>query len=270
MAYDLGDPVGLSVTTRNAADQVEDAGTVVLTIELPDETSVTPAITHAPLTGVYSVNYPTTQVGLHRVRWLATGANASSYPDAFNVFPANPEFVVSLRQALRKLRLTAPSADDIEDVREYMAAATAVIERHRCEVVAPRQVTEFVDCSGRSLILRQTPVISLTSVASVDGSTVDVAGLIVSNPNAGIVRYRTGGWFTGLYEVTYRAGRTVIPSNYVRAALIIIEHLWQTERPFASGMDGAYDDSMHLVRGMGFAVPNRAIELLGKPPPMVA
>lgn len=270
MAHDLGDPVGLSVTTRNAADVIEDAGTVVLTITLPDQTAVTPAVSH-PGAGQYSVTFPTTQVGLHRVRWLATGANASAYPDAFNVFPANPDFVVSLRQALRKLRLlSTPSADDVEDVREYMAAATAVIERHRGEVVTPRSVTEFVDGCGRSLILPHAPVISLTSVTRLDGTVIDTAGLVVTKPNAGIVQYRSGGWFTGLHEVTYTAGRTVIPSNYTRAALIIIEHLWQTERPFATDMDGAYEDSMTVVRGMGFAVPNRAIELLGKPPMLVA
>jgi hypothetical protein len=270
VAHDLGDVVGLSVTTSNAAGTPEEAGPVVLTITLPDQTAVTPTITHTLGTAVYSVDFPTTQVGLHRVRWLATGANASAYPDVFNVYPPNPEFVVPLRQALRKLRLTNPSADDIEDVREYSAAATAVIERHRGEVVTPRTVTDFVDASGPSLILPHTPVLSLTSVTRLDGAVVDTSGLVVVKPNAGIVRYRTGGWFTGLHEVVYIAGQSVIPSNYARAALIIIEHLWQTERPFATGMDGAYDDSMHLVRGMGFAVPNRAIELLGKPPPMVA
>lgn len=270
MAHDLGEVVPLSVTTRNSAGVVEDAGTVVLTITLPNQTAVTPTIMHTPSTGLYAVDFPTTQVGLHRVRWLATGANASAYPDAFNVFPANPEFVVPLAQALRKLRLTNPSVDDIDDVREYMAAATAVIERHRGEVVAPRSVTDFVEGSGRSLILPHTPVISLGTVTRLDGAGIDTAGLVVVKPNAGIVRYRSSGWFTGLHEVTYTAGRTVIPSNYVRAALIIIEHLWQTERPFATGMDGAYDDSMTLVRGMGFAVPNRALELLGKPPQLVA
>lgn len=270
MANDLGSFVGLAVTTRNAAGVIEDATQVTLTITLPDQTAVTPAVTHTAGTGVYTVDYPTTQVGLHRVRWLATGANADAYPDVFNVFPANPEFVVPLSQAIRKLRLTNPTADDVEDVREYSAAATAVIERHRGEVVAPRQVTEFVDASGPSLILPRTPVLSVTSVTRLDGTVVDAAGLVVVKPNAGIVRYRSGGWFSGLHEVDYRAGRTVIPSNYVRAALIIIEHLWQTERPFDTGMDGAYDDSMTLVRGMGFAVPNRAIELLGKPSVMVA
>ncbi|HEY9417671.1 MAG TPA: hypothetical protein VIQ30_23170 [Pseudonocardia sp.] len=270
MAHDLGEVVPLAVTTRNAAGVVEDAGSVVLSITLPDLTSVTPTVSHVALSGVYSVDYPTVQVGLHQVRWVASGANADVFPDVFNVFPANPEFLVPQRQALRKLRLTNPSVDDIEDVREYMAAATAVIERHRCEVVVPRTVTEFVDASGPSLILPHTPVISVTSVTRLDGVTVDPTGLVVVKPNAGIVRYRSGGYFNGLYEVVYKAGRTVIPSNYTRAALIIVEHLWQTERPFATGMDGAYDDSMTLVRGMGFAVPNRALELLGKPPPMAA
>lgn len=269
MADDLGSVVGLSVTTRNAAGVIEDATQVTLTITLPDQTAVTPTVSHTG-TGVYAVDYLTTQVGYHRVRWLATGANADAYPDVFHVFPSNPEFLVPQRQALRKLRLTAPTADDIEDVREYMAAATAVIERHRGEVVTPRAVTEFVEGGGRSLILRQTPVISLTSVTPLAGAGIDVAGLVVAKPNAGIVRFRSSGWFTGLHEVVYAAGRTVIPSNYVRAALIIIEHLWQTERPFATGMDGAYDDSMTIVRGMGFAVPNRAIELLGKPSMMAA
>lgn len=270
MAHDLGDIVGLSVTTSNAAGAPEEAGPVVLTITLPDQTTTTPTVAHTSGSAVYSVDFPAAQVGLHRVRWVATGANTSAYPDAFNVFPANPEYIVSLSQTLHKLRLASPSAADIEDVREYMAAATAVIERHRGEVVAPRSVTELVEGCGQSLILPHTPVISVTSVTRLDGVSIDPTGLVVVKPNAGIVRYRSAGWFSGLHQVVYTAGRAIIPSNYVRAALIIIEHLWQTERPFAAGMDGAYDDSMTVVRGMGFAVPNRAIELLGKPSTMVA
>jgi hypothetical protein len=113
--------------------------------------------------------------------------------------------------------------------------------------------------------------LSLTSVATVDGDTTwDVADLFVE-PNSGVVSVLTGPSLSGQLKVTYVAGMTSIPANYREATEIIAQHLWDAKRgtkgsPFPGGLDtpGAG------ITSFGYSIPNRAKELLGNSPPMVA
>jgi hypothetical protein len=67
---------------------------------------------------------------------------------------------------------------------------------------------------------------------------------------------------------TYQAGYTTVPANIRLGALIIVQHLWETQR----GMMGVQlgGDGETYVTGRGFAIPRRAIELLGPQLPGVA
>ncbi len=270
---DLGDVVPLTVDVLDANGTAADAGAMVLTIGLPDRTVTAPSPTH-PSLGRYQYDYLTVQAGHHTVNWTGTGVNAAVFADSFDVAPATPAFIVSLARAKRKLKIPATSTEHDEDIRDYIEAATSVIERHRKETVVRRTVTEeFHLWSACGVALTSTPVISLTSVQTVDSVTTwNVADLHV-DPDTGIVSVTTGQTLTGHLVFVYVAGRVVIPRNYQSAGLIIIEHLWQTERAQseAGPYPGAYEDSMEGMRrlGSGYAIPNRALELLGSPPPMV-
>jgi hypothetical protein len=74
---------------------------------------------------------------------------------------------------------------------------------------------------------------------------------------------------------TYVAGYQVIPANFIEAAKIILRHLWQTQQTpgFGSRLFSSADDlSSHLtatVSSLGFAIPNRASELLGGKMPVI-
>ena len=92
--YDLGDPAALSVSIRDTAGTLADATSVVCTITLPDATTTTPSVTHSS-TGVYSVSYTPTLAGRYKIRWVATGTNASAYSDIFDVFASDPRFLIS-------------------------------------------------------------------------------------------------------------------------------------------------------------------------------
>lgn len=276
MSFDLGDPVPLAVQTRDSSGNLANAGTVTLTIGLPDGTTTTPAVTN-PSPGVYQVFYPTVQAGHHTVRWLGTGINSSAYADSFDVLSTSPAYIVSLARAKRKLRIPLADTEHDEDIRDYIESATSVIERHRREIVVRRMFTDYHRTWGaRELILYNTPALSLISVQTVDGLfTWDLATLHL-NGVAGIVTEVSGIFgvtFSGYIKVVYEAGSRVIPADFQRAGLIIIEHLWQTERPGsqAGPYPGAYEDSMEGIRrtGTGFAIPNRALELLGPSPTMV-
>lgn len=267
MAIDLGDVVALELPALAG-----DAADVTLTVTLPDGTTVSPAVVNPPSdTGRYSVDYPTVQAGRHLVRWVTTDPT-SAYTDAFDVRPAVQPLVVSLADVKRHLGKSAADTGDDEELRSFIEAATAVIEEHRGETVARRVLVEDVNVRSRSMAVQlgTSPVQSLTSVTAVDGTTTwDVNGLHVS-PH-GVVSVLSGAPLYGLVRFTLVAGYTVIPPNYTLAAKIIVGHLWETQQQPGLGPNPFSGDNEFLSpTGRGFAIPNRAVELLGRRPPMVA
>lgn len=271
--FDLGDVVTLTFDTTDSSGVAADAGSVTVTIGLPDGTSVTPVPAN-PAVGRYQADYTPAQTGRHSVRWVATGVNASAYTDMFDVADAAPAMIVSLAAAKRKCKIPDNITDHDDTLRGYIEAVTMVVEDHLHEAVVRRIVVEDLRVEwADEVVLGTTPVISLTSVATVDGTTSwDIADLHVDT-STGIVSRLTGASrLHGLIRFIYSAGRMRVPANYSTAGLIIIEHLWQTERPQSSRAappfaGGGYEDSMSSTFS-GFAIPNRAIELLGRPPVM--
>jgi hypothetical protein len=276
MAYDLADIVPLTVQTYDQTvtpPVLADAGSVSLTVtHVASSTVYTQpalAITHSG-TGRYQADFSPTLPGYHKVRWVATGVTASGYSDAFHVYDATPSYLISLADARAVLRLSSTAQD--EDLRVFMEGVTEVIERHLDETIVPRTFVEDYEAVqpsrwGNSLSLRHTPVLSITSIASVNGLFtwnasdfhVDkITGLVTSLPS-------TWGLF-GDVTITYMAGRAVIPANIQQAAKIIVQHAWQTRRGAAgSPAPGGMGDTMHVSGrlGWGYAVPNAALEWLG-------
>jgi hypothetical protein len=270
--YDVGDVVPLGITVTNAAGTPEDATAVTLAVGLPDGTTVTPSIAHTPGSGQYTADYLTTMEGLHTVSWVATGTNATAYSDVFNVRDIT-EQMFSLSQAKNQLGITSNVHDD--NLRMFIAAAAVAVEDHTGRKIVRRTITEKHYRVGGTLILNRTPVISVTAVETTDGVTSwNVAGLDVDS-DTGIVRPFSGVGPRGNFSVTYLVGMRSVPANYLLAGRIITEHLWQTMRPFVGAgamVNAAMDDSLDARAGglVGFAIPNRALELLGVPPPLVA
>ncbi|MFJ1765066.1 hypothetical protein ACIOD2_32395 [Amycolatopsis sp. NPDC088138] len=263
MAFDLGDPVPLTVTITDADDQPTNATSVTLTITLPDGTTDTPTPTN-PSTGVYAVDYLPTQVGLHQVKWVSEGPG-SAFSDVFDV-RAGGMTIVSLADVKRQLSFTGSVRDD--EARWYAEAVTGVIERHLGQAVVRRTRVEE-HCVRSGLVLNWTPVVSLTSMALVDGTYTWDVGSLHCSP-AGVVTSPLGVAPYGTLRVTYLAGMASIPAEYGLAAEIIVQHLWQTKRPEkGAGNRGALADSMGYQQA-GFAIPNRAVELLGSGLPGIA
>jgi hypothetical protein len=145
------------------------------------------------------------------------------------------------------------------------------VELHRGEVVARRPFVDSFDGSHRrKLILNRHPVAALTSIASTDGTyTWDPDGWSV-DPYTGLVSYASGPALAGAVTIGYQAGYREVPPNFILAAQIIAAHLWETQRMSHVANRGAsYGDSAPVVRA-GYAIPNRALELLGGRPPVIA
>ena len=155
--------------------------------------------------------------------------------------------------------------DDTEK-DDTLDAAVDIVEG----IVGPLQVAAVTEIhrgiSSSLLVLRQAPVVALSSIASGYGSVF--TALTVSDydldADAGVVRAVNGGRFRGDFQVTYTVGRSDVPVAIREAILIIAAHLWETQRgvaPSALSLQGA-DVADTFSPGLGYAVPNRARELL--------
>lgn len=262
MLFDLGDTVPLAVDVLDADGAPTAATSVTLTVDLPDGTTVNPTPAN-PSVGRYEFDYVTVQAGRHSIRWVSTEP-ATAFADLIDVRPAAPRYLMSLATMKAHLNITS-SADD-EELRGYMEAATEVIERHLGETVARATVTGETHQVGRGrtrVTLDRWPVLALTAVTSGDGAhTYDVDDFIVDRAT-GIV---TGPAMYGTVAVSYLAGPAQVKSSYALAAQIIAAHLWETQRNAGVGQQTGFGgEEIMASSGAGYAIPHRAMELLGGP-----
>lgn len=266
---DLGGVYQVAVDVADASGTLVNPGSATLTITLPDGSTVSPAVPTPTTVGKVRVDYVTVQAGRHVWR-LVTSSPTTAYADVFDVQPALPVGIVSLADARAQLNFgTSETADD-DELRGFIGAATGAVERALGRSVVRRSFVDRFTVSGwaPALLLRHVPVLSLTSVASVDASTTWNIGDLQVDSETGLVTVASGGAFTGSLDAVYQAGLPVVPEDYRLAGLIIIQHLWETQRGTMGVQLGG--DNEPYMPGRGFAIPRRALELLDPPLPGVA
>ncbi|WP_031039899.1 hypothetical protein [Streptomyces sp. NRRL F-5650] len=271
MPFDLGATVRLTGECRDPDGTLASAATAVVTVTLPDGMTVTPAVTEDPDTaGKYRADYVTTTPGRHSARWVWTEP-AAAYTDVFDVQEEAPPTILSLHDARDHLNLV--STKDDGELRFWNSATTRAVEYFTGPVVARSFTEEHAARDARAVVLHRTPVLTVTAVESVltGGVTYAVDSLHVDRDTGEVIRL-DGGRLTGRLRFTYRAGRTVIPENILAGARIILEHLWLTQRGNRGGLAGGGQDLSDPIPGLGYAVPNRALQLLeaDRLPPGVA
>lgn len=267
----VGSVVPLDVSITNDTGTAIDPQSIICTITRPDDTTVTPAVAN-PEVGTYTVDYVPSQAGMHQVVWTVTGP-ALVLPDVFHVQPALPGFIISLASAKAACNITATVTKHDAKLRGLIAGVTIAIEDHLGEAIIRRRVTEDIRTDwDDEIVLTATPVRQLVSVTALDGSgdTWTLSELHVDK-NSGVVT-RLSGYrrFYGLLRWVYDVGYVIVPANYTEAAEIIIMHLWETRRPTQrTPAPGGLQDSMTTTYAgsFGYAIPNRALELLGKAAP---
>ena len=187
--------------------------------------------------------------------------------------------ILTLAEARSAIRLPANDTSKDADLTDtYIPATTAVIE----DLIGPvMQATRtyVTDGGWGALMLPALNVVSITSVEDT-GATLVAGTDYVTDLSAGIIyRGSTAAPLAFDYgrqsvTVTYVAGPytdpALVPANIKLAARIILAHLWQADqqgyRPDFGGPDNAV-----VMSASGYAVPRRAVELLGtgvsnKPP----
>lgn len=255
---DLGDPwPDLAITVRNASGTAENAGSVVLTVELPDGSTTTPTVNNDG-TGLYSAAYLPAIEGHYRARWVATGTNASAYEQSIDV--ARWAGIISLAEAKAELNKAPGVTLDDEELRSKVLAASQWVEERVGPVVRRTITAERVNPQGGRLWL-QGPVISLTSITAVTGypgGPYDVSQVDL-DAERGVVNPRYAGMpFSWPVLVTYVAGRTSVHEDIRDATKTYLRALW------ASQTGGTATSAVALAQGDFGEVPAASYFLLRK------
>lgn len=175
--------------------------------------------------------------------------------------------IVSLAEVKDHLNIPASNTSHDAELALFREAAQEAVE-HLIGPVLWRVVTETTRPTiDGDVLLRTFPVVSVDDVTHSAGVTVD--GWTLDASLGTVTGLRTGAELT----VTYTAGRTSLPSSVKLATLIIAGHLWTTQRGPSSSPTALQDgDAGEPVPGLGYSIPNRAVDLL-RPfllPPAVA
>jgi hypothetical protein len=266
----------------DASSVLTHAASVTLTVTLPDGTTATPTITDS-VTGQYRLAYQTTIPGRYTAHAVTTSP-VTSWDDEFDAAPTPWPAMVSLADAKGQLNMDVTDHRFDDELRDFIASATGAAEQYKHEVIVRRAVTDTLDLSSQGgygygygygrlqqrFWLRSVPVISLTSVVAWDGSvTWDVTQMRAAP--SGLVRVMAGPRITGLADIAHIAGYQVIPAHYKRGALVILQHLWETQRGPGTAASGVIGSEEHWRQpGEFFSVPDKAKELFGPPRPVMA
>lgn len=167
--------------------------------------------------------------------------------------------LVTLAEAKAHLNKSGASTVDDVELQMYITAATEQVEA-ACGPTTQTIVTETILTDHNTLLLTTRPVLSVQSVSA---GGVPIA-MWVPDVASGVITLQSAiPLANGLPTpavVTYTAGRTSVPASLKLAALIIIGHLWKTQRGGNAGQRGGTPEELIMLAG--FAVPNRAAELM--------
>lgn len=170
--------------------------------------------------------------------------------------------IVTLPDAKQQLRIPDSDTSQDEKLQGYVDGITAAIEEKKGVVLEARTVTDEIS-AGRgvnTVTLSSIPVISLTSTQSLDGTTTWDVGNLHVNTKTGKVTVLTGPPLSGTITVTYQAGYQTVPDNYVRAALVVLQHNWETQRGVGTRQAGVLDPADQRST---YSFPYKAMEWLG-------
>ena len=154
-----------------------------------------------------------------------------------------------------KAHLNITSASDDEELQLILDAA----ERTVIAIAGDwgeDAVTESVPVVGGTAILSRRPSGAVTSGGLSIGGFVDASAGVVTG---------LGGLYgsASRITVTYPTGGEGVPPEVLLATLIIAGHLWETQRGSAPSALTLQDPNFDPgAAGRGYAIPNRAQELL--------
>lgn len=156
-----------------------------------------------------------------------------------------------------KTQLNITNATNDSELTAMLQAAVELVGNF-VGPLAPITTTRRVTTSfGGQVVLPDAPVVSVTTYATTDSSVIDTSKAYLDGA-AGIV---TGLPGTTVLDITYTAGWGTVPEPVFYATLLIAAHLWETQRG-ARPVRPMSGEDPNINVGYGFAIPNRAAEML--------
>lgn len=277
MTFPFGVPVRLTTEVRDPSKILTDPASITVTVLLPDGTVTAPAAGVRDDVGRFHYDFVSTQAGHHIARWDAvTPTGADEEP--FDVDAQWGESgIVSLAEVKAHLNMSPVSSTNDPELQGFIGAAGTIVERYVGPVIR-RVWTEDLDGGSEAVALNHAPVLLIATVTE-SGTVVDASGYTLHS-RSGVLRRRHGYvgylWARGIgnVTVTYTAGRAVVDPAWTRAALILVAHMWDTQRaghaaagsrPQPGGVEAA-----PMASAATYSIPRRALELLGEPMPGIA
>lgn len=189
--------------------------------------------------------------------------------------------LITVVDAKQFLGIPSTDTSDDDELQDFIDAASAVAEFFAGDLVGGTW-TEQHDGGDPTIYVRHTPILSVTSLTEYIGSitytltnqplghSTDAWGYTIDDPMSGkIVRRSASGlaWRfvpgTGNVTITYTSGVPGVPPANIRKGVeFIVAHLWSSQRgPQPLPVYAGSDDGTSMVPGIGYAIPNRAIEM---------
>lgn len=175
--------------------------------------------------------------------------------------------------------IMVPLNQSYDDDLAVMNTAVSTRIDELCGPVVNRSVTEYHDGGWYTVPVYTYPVSSFTSVTEyLNGSptvltaeSAGTAGTYLYDDVARVVYRRQGfvdfpfRWGRRNIKLVYVAGRAAttetVPEKFKEAAKITLAHIWRQEN--GSGTQTFGNDGGDSIYRASFAIPNRAIEVLG-------
>jgi hypothetical protein len=199
--------------------------------------------------------------------------------DQFSVIAASLD-LVSLSDVRDQLNIAPTDRSMDAKLIRFMKAATAVVENITGPIL-PQTRTDVFDGETTFVVLPFRWVQSITDVHETRGitnytlteqplgSSVDAWGYTWDKTINKLVRRAYGGAVaifppgTNVVSVTYKLGMLTIPDDIQMAAAELIRHWWQFgQQPFRGAFSAQPVDDGGVATVVGYAVPNRVLELL--------
>lgn len=270
---DLGDTLRFKADLTDGSGTLINATAVTLTITLPDGTTTSPVVGTTPsTTGKYYYDYSPLQLGRYLGHWQFTVAGGATTAHD-NSFDVDSLPLITTDEAVRHLRAGGiiTSDDDLEQLQWLCMVAKDAVERDLGRVTTRRVVVESYDGGDRSIILRQTPVLSVTSLTEGGVTVSPVYGYVlrILADGGGIVERGSQqvpqGFWWGRQNVvvTYVAGYNDPPRILRKVALNAMQGMWQeSQQAFHPGTEDFADNSVTVATGALTSVERGAYESL--------
>lgn len=215
----------------------------------------------ADSTGKYHVDLDLSLIGHYGLRWVTTGPGAGVKTDSLDVLDPFAAELLSLGDAKKYVQIADANTVHDEEIAGFIRALTPTIEFF-VGPVEPRTMRRNIVGGGDTFVFPVAPVLEVISLESYSVAW-NLSGFVLDS-ETGIVQYGYGAYFPRSVIAVFLAGRREVPAAINHAAKVVLGHLWETQR--GRGTSGlaarAATSDTTFVPGLGYSVPNRAIELL--------